>query len=88
MPKTWYLCDPEKNTACEKTYCAYNPAEKWRMCMLTSDAKCAHKCLDGTPCPAPDWIHKRRSEEIAQHICCTLERIKQAILGPRNAARH
>ena len=88
MPETWYLCDPEKNTGCKKTRCTYNPKAKYRVCFLTSDAKCAHNCLDGTPCLSPAWIHKRRLEEVGQYIHCALDSIRQAILGPRDAGRH
>lgn len=32
-----YLCDPEKNTACSKTRCAYNICSQNRVCRATTN---------------------------------------------------
>lgn len=44
-----YLCDPEKNTGCMKTSCAYNPKAKMRTCYSTGKKECARLDFDGQP---------------------------------------
>ena len=48
--KIWYFCDPEKNTACPKTACAYNPQAKHRRCYTTSKKEFARLDFNGDPC--------------------------------------
>ena len=43
--KTWYLCDPEKNTDCRKSNCC----EHGGPCELTSRKESAQLDPDGTP---------------------------------------
>ena len=39
--KTWYMCDPKKNTKCRKTSCGW--------CRLTSDKESAQLSENGKP---------------------------------------
>lgn len=44
-----YLCDPEKNAVCKKTFCAhlYSDGE----CIATTNPECAQLGKDGKPIP-------------------------------------
>lgn len=41
MEKILYKCDPEKNTACRKTHCKFNPAVIGGECDSTSEEQYA-----------------------------------------------
>ena len=62
MTKTWYLCDPEKNTGCKKTNCAYNPKAKYRVCISTSKKEFARLDFTGQPCE--NYEHNKKMREI------------------------
>lgn len=47
--KTVYLCDPEKNTGCPKTGCAYNPNAIQRECYSTINKEYARLDFAGNP---------------------------------------
>lgn len=47
--RTWYACDPVKNTGCKKLSCVYNPRAKFRACARTSDPACAMLDENGEP---------------------------------------
>ena len=51
-PRTWYFCDPEKNTGCPKTICASNPENAGRKCVCVTTDKKEYAKLDenGEPC--------------------------------------
>ena len=48
-----YLCDPGKNTECNKNTCAANPDAKYRSCRLTLQKEYAKLDEKGEPIPAP-----------------------------------
>ncbi|MBQ8617683.1 MAG: hypothetical protein IJ418_09225 [Clostridia bacterium] len=64
--ETWYLCDPEKNTECAKTHCAYNPEADYRRCYTTSRKEFARLDFAGQPCENPDA--NRRNETIRKEL--------------------
>ena len=47
--RTIYACDPEKNVACPKTACKYNPQSKLRDCFSTSHIEFAQVDSRGDP---------------------------------------
>ena len=44
-----YLCDYEKNTSCDKSYCKHNPNAKCRECSNTSKKEYAMHNENGEP---------------------------------------
>lgn len=44
-----YLCDPEKNIKCERTYCKHNPKAEMRECDGTSREEYARLDAYGKP---------------------------------------
>lgn len=48
-----YLCDPEKNTECNKNTCAANPDAKYAVCDRTSKREYAATDKNGESIPAP-----------------------------------
>ncbi len=67
-PKTWYFCDPEKNTECTKETCACNPAnEGWEdACKTTSKKEYAKLDENGEPCVNQEAT--QRSLELSQRL--------------------
>lgn len=65
--KAWYLCDPEKNAECEKTFCIYNPKARFRACMHTKKMEFARLDLAGNPCEDAELeeFSRRIREELA-----------------------
>ena len=47
--KTWYLCDPDKNTECRKTGCVHNAAAIMKSCERTSHPEYAKLDEEGKP---------------------------------------
>lgn len=47
--RTWYVCDPLKNTGCKKLSCVYHPRAQFRKCARTSDPACAMLDKSGEP---------------------------------------
>lgn len=58
--KIWYLCDPEKNVQCKKTYCAYNPNARKRKCFSTTQEEFARLDFAGRPCENPAENRRNR----------------------------
>lgn len=67
--KIIYLCDPEKNTGCAKTGCAYNPNAILRECYNTTHKECARLDFAGKPVVNVDLteaIRKRVKENFEE----------------------
>ncbi len=47
--KKWYICDPIKNAACEKTRCIHNPAAECWACDMTAHKEYAVLDEHGAP---------------------------------------
>ena len=45
----FYVCDPEKNQACPKTSCKFNPSAKYQDCACTMHKKFAKRDCKGRP---------------------------------------
>lgn len=73
-PRTWYFCDPEKNTECTKTFCAYKP-DHIAGCFATSKKDCARTDFNGEPCVVPKWVLDRKQKQ----IFCAFEEIKDVL---------
>ena len=58
----YYLCDPEKNTECEKSCCVYNPNAIARACYSTKKRECARLDFDGQPVENPDMNEGNREK--------------------------
>ena len=92
MEKTFYLCDPEKNTACRKTNCAYNPKAFCRDCFTTSKAECARIDEDGEPCKQPDWVFaenrlREKLFEIEEKVSDFLEAVRELVFHAGDTGR-
>ena len=85
--KVLYLCDPEKNVQCKKTYCIYNPDAKWRCCNMTSEKEYARLDLKGQPCIAPEDVTEslKKSNQIGYKIKYAFYSILKAIFHHNNA---
>lgn len=59
--KTFYRCNPERNTECKKLVCRYNTNAKYRDCSETSKKECALKIWQR----AQTKDYSPRSEKIA-----------------------
>lgn len=53
-----YLCDPEKNTDCPKTHCAYHWPHSWPSCIATIYSDRAKTDENGEPIPEPLWANR------------------------------
>ena len=62
----WYICDPEKNTECEKTRCAYNPDARFRVCTRTNRPEFARLDFAGQPCK--DYAENSRVKRVLRAI--------------------
>lgn len=60
---TLYLCDPDKNRACSKTGCVYNPLAKYPCCRATTHPEFAKLGESGEPIQIPDWLERLKAEE-------------------------
>lgn len=83
-PKTWYFCDPEKNTECRKTRCAYKP-DPVEGCFATSKKDCARLDFHGEPCAVPEWAlsHHRQYK-----LFCAIEKFYDCLYAIRKAVFH
>lgn len=54
--KVMYICNPEKNKACEKSACLANPYNKYGSCYCTTHEEYAMRDINGNPIYAADWI--------------------------------
>lgn len=52
--KTWYVCNPMKNTECKKSGCVYNPHAKFKSCARTSNPDFALLDKSGKPITAAE----------------------------------
>ena len=50
----FYLCDPEKHTACKKTGCMHDPDAVYRRCKTTVNPAFAKLDEQGQPIRLPD----------------------------------
>ena len=47
--RTWYVCNPLRNTGCRKRGCAYNPKAQYKKCTKTSNPAFAVLDESGAP---------------------------------------
>lgn len=60
-----YLCDPKKNTKCNKQNCAHNPMAKNGACLHTIHKECAAEPL-ATKDAAKENLEKKENERKQQ----------------------
>lgn len=56
--KTWYKCDPDRNTECRKMMCFRRGGFGGTVCRRTSKPECAERDAEGNPIIAERWRGK------------------------------
>jgi hypothetical protein len=60
ITKTFYKCDPEKNTQCAKSTCMHNPNAEFKACDRTSHIEYS---IDGVPLEDNEFSDQRMTVE-------------------------
>ena len=67
-PRTWYFCDPEKNTGCTKERCASNPENEGSKVVCVSTSKKEYAKLDENGEPCVNHEATQRSLELSRRL--------------------